>query len=756
MKPLIISLLMVLVCNLCAVAQNQKEFEKWGDMAVEIDDHYGAALYYKKALDLDSSVSRITYKYAEALRGYNDYEKAEFYYNKIYRKDRGRLYPEGPFWLASMMMYNGKYQDAKKMWRQVHNTHRRDKSSFAYQKAVQAMKSCDSAMVFIQQRRQLEINNIGEPVNSYDAEFSPILDQQGNLYFGALKGELGKNNEVISRQYHINIFKSTASGDQWSTPQPIDTIINLPMKHTGNPAMDNSGTLMVFTQCTDSMQCVLKGAEINKEEFIAPRTLAGEINVRGHRTTHPSFATINGQELLFFSSDRPGGYGNFDLYFAPHLGNLEFGAVRNLGPVINTVGNEITPWFQPDSMLLWFSSDWHEGLGGYDVFYSEGQDVTWSQPVNARPPLNSSANDMHYQYFPAHNKGFLVSNRAGSLAAKGETCCNDIYVFAYPHRIDTLPEIETLEQLSDYLPVTLYFHNDEPNPRSWDTTTTRNYLDTYTAYRSMLPVYQQEYSEGLKKNEKEEAIANITSFFEQKADLGVQHLELFTKLLLRELEKGTQIDLTIKGYASPLARSDYNVNLTQRRIQSLINYLSAYDMGVFLPYITGVAKNGGKLNFNHIPFGAYRAEKSVSDNLHDQRNSVYSRSAALERKIEILSIERAAGDSATAVIDFSATLHNFGMKTTTDTLIHQFTFVNSGEKPLQIMDITADCDCADIHYPTAEVIPGQEGVVHIRFNGMAETGKVAKTFIVHTNGIPQEVELVITAEIRSGTAAPTE
>lgn len=717
-------------------------------MAAEINDHYGAALYYKKALDLDSAQSKLLWKYAEALRGYNDYEKAEFYYYKIYRKDRGRLYPEGPFWLATMYMHNEKYKEAKKLWKQVYNSHRRDRESYEYLKAEQQMAACDSALNFLEQRRDLEIENIGEPVNSFDAEFSPILDSEGNLFFGSLKGELGKNNEVIDKQYEIQLYRAPAEESGWGSTQLIDTIVNQPGYHVANPAFDQSGRYMVYTQCTDSMVCVLKAAEINNGTFSNPRTILGDINIPDCRNTQPSFAVVDDKEFLYFASDRSGGYGKFDLYYAPHLGDMEFGAVRNLGPTINSIDNEVTPWYEADSSRLWFSSDWHAGLGGFDVFYTEGSGVNWDEPFNARPPINSSANDLHYRYHADQNTGFVVSNRAGSLAAKGETCCNDIYALHYPKsETDTLPEIETLEQLSDYLPVTLYFHNDVPNPRSWDTTTTRNYIDTYVAYKSMVPTYQQEYSQGLKKGEKEDAIANISDFFENKVDLGVEHLELFTKLLLRELEKGRKIELTIKGYASPLAKSDYNINLTQRRIQSLVNYLRAYNMGVFVPYIDQTAENGGSLQFTRIPFGAYRAEKSVSDNLHDQRNSVYSRSASLERKIEILSIERAAGDSAKPEIHFDRILHNFGNVHRSDTLLHHFSFTNRGEKPLLITDIITECECADLYYPRHEIEPGGSGEIRIQFNGLTGSGKYSRAFMVQTNGIPEEVELVVTAEI---------
>lgn len=729
-----------------SLAQNAREFEKWGDMAAEINDHYGAALYYRKAMDIDSSQSKLIWKYAEALRGYNDYKKAAYYYLQIYRKDRGRLYPEGPFHLATMLKNTGDYRESKKLWKQVSNSHRQDRNSYEYIKAQQEMISCDSAMIFETQRAEVALEHMSEPINSYDAEYSPVIDAEGGLYFGSLKGELGKDNQVIGKKYEINLYYSPAAENEWKTVSLLDTTINRPGFHTANPAFSPSGKYLVYTQCTDSMICVLMAAAFENGVWQNPRQLNGEINLPGCRNTQPSFTKFDGREYLFFTSDRSGGYGKYDLYYAEHFGELSFGPVRNLGPEINSADNEISPWYDAENQMLYFSSDWHPGLGGFDIFSSSGFGNQWETPRNIRPPFNSPANDLYYRYHPAQNKGLLVSNREGSLAAKGETCCNDIYEFSYPDA-DTLPEIETLEQLSDYLPVTLYFHNDIPNPRSWDTTTTKNYMDTYTAYRAMLSEYQEEYGKGLKKSDKETAAAAMSDFFENKVDLGVQHLELFTKLLLRELEKGQRIELTIKGYASPLARSDYNVNLTQRRIQSLINYLRSYNMGVFVPYIEGIAPNGGKLAFVRVPFGAYRAEKSVSDNLNDQRNSVYSRSAALERKIEIQSIARAAADTMMAEIVFNELVHNFGTVTANDTLIHRFQFTNRGAKPLEILDVVNDCGCATVKYPTTLIAPDESLYVEVIFEGVNGKGKESWLFKVLTNGTPEETELVVTAEV---------
>lgn len=116
--PFKIFLLIVIINSLLIVpncyGQNQKQLVKTGDKLInEYGDYYGASLWYKKALDIDSTYLDIVFKYAEALRKYNDYAKAESKYYYIFKKDRGKDYPLAPFWHATMQKYNGKYSDAK-------------------------------------------------------------------------------------------------------------------------------------------------------------------------------------------------------------------------------------------------------------------------------------------------------------------------------------------------------------------------------------------------------------------------------------------------------------------------------------------------------------------------------------------------------------------------------------------------------------------------------------------------------------------
>ena len=153
---------------------------------------------------------------------------------------------------------------------------------------------------------------------------------------------------------------------------------------------------------------------------------------------------------------------------------------------------------------------------------------------------------------------------------------------------------------------------------------------------------------------------------------------MFTPLLNKELEDGKTVTLTIKGFASPLSKSDYNVNLTLRRVSSLINYLSEYEDGLLLPYINGTAENGAKLEFIKVPFGEYQSA-TISDDLKDKRNSVYSPGAALERKIEIIAIQ--ANDTSQVAMDGSE-LEKLPLLTFKDSLIH----LNVGQTEKQIKE----------------------------------------------------------------------
>jgi tetratricopeptide (TPR) repeat protein len=138
-------LLLIFCSHTTFFAQSQTQLIKVGDQLYGEGDYYAASLWYKQAMDVDSSFLELRYKYAESLRMYNEYEKAEWYYFSIYKEDRARIYPLAPFWYSMMLKYNGNYNEAKKSFKRIKNIYK-DKNGFHYQKVVQEIKSCEKAI----------------------------------------------------------------------------------------------------------------------------------------------------------------------------------------------------------------------------------------------------------------------------------------------------------------------------------------------------------------------------------------------------------------------------------------------------------------------------------------------------------------------------------------------------------------------------------------------------------------------------------
>ena len=148
------------------------------------------------------------------------------------------------------------------------------------------------------------------------------------------------------------------------------------------------------------------------------------------------------------------------------------------------------------------------------------------------------------------------------------------------------------------------------------------------------PKYEEEYDRDLPEDQKKLADKQMFDLFTYKVEKGYNNLILFTAQLHNILKAGKKIEVTIQGYCSPLNYSQYNMKLGYRRIVSLRNYFYHFRDGALLPYI-----QRGDLILRNESLGKEKASKNVSDKIEDIRNSIYSPGAALERKVEVISVE---------------------------------------------------------------------------------------------------------------------
>ena len=187
--------------------------------------------------------------------------------------------------------------------------------------------------------------------------------------------------------------------------------------------------------------------------------------------------------------------------------------------------------------------------------------------------------------------------------------------------------------MSAYLPITLFFDNDQPDPRTRATTTQQAYDQTVDRYLTRREIFIQTYSANLQEAEKEMAVAQLGKFFDEEVKTGYIKLEVFAGNLDLFLQGGASIEIMVKSFASPLATSDYNLALTQRRIASVRNYFRRFQNGILESYI-----RNGQLKVSTLPLGESEAAPGVSDNARDKRSSVFSLEASRERRAEILEV----------------------------------------------------------------------------------------------------------------------
>ena len=763
MKLFFLFVICFLLCSNSGYAQNQKTLIKYGDKSFSENDFYGASLYYKQALLVDSSNINLTYKYAESLRLYNEYELAEQHYASVYKIDKGKKFPECLFWQATMQKYNGNYLEAKKNFKKTDSKFKRDKNSYLYLKSIKEQESCDFAIQLMKKDSQpVSINNIRQPVNSIHSEFNAFQANDSSLYFSSLRtGSESSRTEIGETNYFLKIYQAKGDGNLWNEFSELDSIINTYGFHNANISFSSDRKRLYFSRCTDDLKCTIYVSELKNDTWQEPEKLNDNINAPGYTNTQPYVTAYNNDEILFFVSNRQGGAGKLDIWYSI-ISSGSYGTARPLGNNINSIDDEVSPFYDEETKTLYFSSAWHNGLGGFDIFKTEGTVEDFKVPENLGQPYNTSTNDFYFSIDSKQQTGFLTSNRKGSITAKGETCCNDIYSFKLPKEpeiIDSVPTVySTLAELKKYLPLTLYFHNDEPNPKTTDTLTKKNYLQTYKEYIALKEQYKKEYAAGLKGVEAEDAQIDIESFFEDYVDKGVEDLKKFSALLLDALNQGFEIELTIKGYASTLAKSDYNVNLTKRRISSLKNYLDDYESGGFIPYINATNNNGTTLKYIDVPFGENKASQLVSDNLNDLKNSVYSRAAALERKIEIIAVsvkdsiqtttdEKVKTEEAFPEILFEETSHYFGDIKYGEKVEHIFKFKNTGNSDLIIYNATGSCGCTVPQWSKEPIPPGGEAEIKVVFDSKGKLGKQNNSVTLFTNSTPDTKILSISGDV---------
>ena len=389
----------------------------------EIGEYHKAIEKYRKANKKEKSrEKRMEYAYAigECYRQIGDYEMAALYYRNAVRRNHPD--PRALLWNAEMLRASQKYEEALENYRAYLEEVPGD------QQALNGIESMQLTQLWIANPTR-HIVNPEKELNSRESDYAPAY--QGNseneiIFTSSRKAGTGKRKSMITGQTFADLYKSefNSQRQKWEIPQLIDQnlIVNT-TDEEGAAVLSSTGSQMLFTRCRYEKSLNM-GSQIFSTSQVrgswaepVKLDLFSDSILVAHPALSPDGST------LYFVSDHGGGQGGKDIWKAEKSGGT-FKNPVNLGSRINTPGNEMFP-FVRDNGELYFSSDYHKGMGGLDIFKAEmDADGNWNIE-NMGYPVNSPMDDFGIAFIAGKNQGLFSSNRKGSRS-------DDIYSFLVP------------------------------------------------------------------------------------------------------------------------------------------------------------------------------------------------------------------------------------------------------------------------------------------------------------------------------------
>lgn len=396
--------------------QKGLEFYELGEFAKARDILKDA---YTDIKDKDDK-ARITFIIAECYNKTYNYKVAESWYQRAIK--RGYSDPEAIRLYADMLKMNEKYEEALLQYKEYMTKVPGD------ERAEFGVKSCEIAAVWKNNPTRYKVEAMAF-FNDREADFSPAYAKKDYrvVYFASAREGItgGKVSEITGVNF-FDIFETTQDRKgKWSVPTPLAPPINTEFEEAGC-ALNGKANLMFFTRCPKEKHKML-GCQI----YMAKRKGQGwsdpeKVNIASD-SIDVKFPVISKDEkTLYFSANLPGGFGGQDVWMMKRTKKTGgFGEPINLGPEINSMGNEWPSDIQKDS-LLYFSSDGLLGMGGMDLFKAQlKKDGTW-EVSNMQYPINSSFDDIGIIFQEEEQIGYFSSNRPGG---KGDF---DVYYFELP------------------------------------------------------------------------------------------------------------------------------------------------------------------------------------------------------------------------------------------------------------------------------------------------------------------------------------
>ena len=554
-----------------------------GDKFYAIGEYYYAAEQYKKAYSQTPSKERAlrglrAKKLAECYRRINATTKAINAYNNVVRYKQADSITH--LYLGQLYLKNGNYKEAAKAFQTAADSLPGD------ERVKNGLKSAQMAPVWKKEGSAYTVKRM-DVFNSRRDDYSPMIggDDNNQLYFTSTRNQAqGDDLSGITGAKAADIFLSQKDDQgRWGKPQSIDSELNSDFDE-GACCFSPDGKTMYLTQCkTDPTQPRYATIMVSHRSDAAWSKPTELIISKDTTSSYAHPAVSPDGEWLYFVSDMPGGMGGLDIWRCRLLSHGEAGVVENLGKPVNTAGDEMFPTFRPNGDL-YFSSNGHPGMGGLDIFIARGHQVE-----HLGFPVNSQGDDFGMTFEGKKNQGFFCSSR-------GDQRGNDhIYSFYNPEIVQTvkgwvyeqdgyeLPAAQVYMVGNDGTNLRLSVRADGSFIQEIKPGVDYVLLGTCKGYLNHQEELRVEASKTSKEHVLQFPLANISApvlieniFYDfNKATLRPESATALDELV-RLLNENPNVTIELSAHTDCRGSDEYNERLSQRRAESVVNYLIAH------------------------------------------------------------------------------------------------------------------------------------------------------------------------------------
>lgn len=328
---------------------------------------------------------------------------------------------EASYYLAINYLKQEKLKKAQH-YLDIYSSRIREKT---YEQIESLSQTIERAIDAYGRQKMAEVSLLGKEINSPFSDYVPVITADGSvMFFTSKRLDSSASNLGILEDGDEDIYMAEMKDDQWKTAASIEGELNSDT-HDAMVCLLNHGSKIVIYRTRENMTGGdLLISDYVDENWTAPSQFNDQIN---SEYTESSAWISEGNDLIYFSSNRPGGYGGKDIYRLVKFQNGEWSLPQNLGPTINSPQDEDGPFYHTKSNKLYFMSKGHSGIGGFDIFYSEQDaDGVWQKIHNLGRPVNSTCDDIYIAFDDNGKTAYFSSDRINGYGEQ------DIYKVEFP------------------------------------------------------------------------------------------------------------------------------------------------------------------------------------------------------------------------------------------------------------------------------------------------------------------------------------